>query len=420
MDEKTLQLMEERRQRLEDVSKGQEPDRVPIYASTMLFPAKYAGYTAYEVLFDYEKYREAALRVAKEFNFDLFRASTGLEGIFLVLAFFRNAPELARYLRFITGPFHQILRDVYTKWPGVELDENAHPQFIGKEIMKADEYDAFVENPVEFVNRVALPRICQSLRESGSAEYNVALAKFGAEIQKTIENLTLTGKKLAELGYPSIPTAQGHAPLDFISDILRDIKGMSLDLYRVPDKVKAAVEAVTPVIIEMAQKTGMDPKTSKKVFGTDVVWCFFPLHMTEYLKPELYNEYYWSYLNKVFHKVADMGMINFVLFEGKHDAHLETLLEAPKKKVIGVFEKTDPRKVREVLGDHIILVSGPPNSLLIGGTPQKVEEYMKGLLEDCKEGGMMIYLGVDGGISRDAKPENVKAVIEAVEKYGRY
>ncbi|MDI3497624.1 uroporphyrinogen decarboxylase family protein, partial [Archaeoglobus sp.] len=91
-----------------------------------------------------------------------------------------------------------------------------------------------------------------------------------------------------------------------------------------------------------------------------------------------------------------------------------------KKKVVGVFEKTDPRKVREVLGDHVILVSGPPNSLLIGGTPQKVEEYMKSLLEDCKEGGMMVYPGVDGGISRDARPENVKAVIEAVKKYGRY
>jgi len=76
--------------------------------------------------------------------------------------------------------------------------------------------------------------------------------------------------------------------------------------------------------------------------------------------------------------------------------------------------------VREISGDHVILVSGPPNSLLIGGTPQKIDDFMKNLLEDCKEGGMMIYPGVDGGISRDAKPENVKAVIDAVKKYGVY
>jgi len=98
-----------------------------------------------------------------------------------------------------------------------------------------------------------------------------------------------------------------------------------------------------------------------------------------------------------------------------YDAHRETLLALPKGKIIAIFDKTDPRKVRDVLGDHVILVSGSPNSLLIGGTPQKVDDYMKSMLNDCKDGGMMIYLGADGGISGDARPENVKALIVAVE-----
>ena len=68
----------------------------------------------------------------------------------------------------------------------------------------------------------------------------------------------------------------------------------------------------------------------------------------------------------------------------------------------------------------MILVAGPPNSLQIGGTPQKVDDYMKSMLDDCKEGGMMIYPGVDGGISGDARPEHVKALFEAVKKYGTY
>ena len=115
-----------------------------------------------------------------------------------------------------------------------------------------------------------------------------------------------------------------------------------------------------------------------------------------------------------------MGQTPYVFFEGRHDAHLETLLDLPKGKLVGVFDKTDPRKVRDVLGDHVILSSGPPNSLLIGGTPQKVDDYMKSMLDDCKEGGLMIYPGVDGGISGDAKPENVQAVLDAVKKYGTY
>ena len=63
---------------------------------------------------------------------------------------------------------------------------------------------------------------------------------------------------------------------------------------------------------------------------------------------------------------------------------------------------------------------GPPKSLLIGGTPQMVDDYMKSMLDDCKEGGMMMYPGADGGISGDARPENVKALLDAVKKYGKY
>jgi uroporphyrinogen-III decarboxylase len=158
----------------------------------------------------------------------------------------------------------------------------------------------------------------------------------------------------------------------------------------------------------------------QKALGTDVVECFFPLHLNEYLNPKLYNEFYWPALRKVLEEVIAMGQTPYILFEGRHDAHLETLLELPKGKVIGVFDKTGPRKVREVPGDHVILSSGPPNSLLIGGTPQKVDSFMKDMLNDCKEGGMMVYPGLDGGISGEAKPENVHAVVEAVKKYGTY
>ncbi|MFZ1898717.1 hypothetical protein [Methanoregula sp.] len=45
---------------------------------------------------------------------------------------------------------------------------------------------------------------------------------------------------------------------------------------------------------------------------------------------------------------------------------------------------------------------------------------MKSMLNDCKQGGMMIYPGADGRISGEAKPENVRAVFEAVKKYGKY
>ncbi|MET1123763.1 MAG: uroporphyrinogen decarboxylase family protein [Archaeoglobaceae archaeon] len=413
------QLLEERRQRIEDVIKGKEPDRVPVMGATTVWHGAYAGYTTKEVLFDYEKCKDAALKVARDFDFDTFTVVAGLEGMIYTVAFL-NQPEVASAARFILGPTHLVLQDVYTRWPGYELDENAHPQYIGKEIMKVEEYDQLVENPLEFINRVAMPRINKKLSNTGSAEYNAALAKYGMELARFGAFMAELSIEMAKLGYPTFPMSWSYAPLDLISDFLRDIKNMVLDLYRVPEKVKEAVEAVTPLLIKTAEISAPPIEIRKQLFGTDIVECFFPLHLNEYLNPKLYNEFYWPSLKKVFEEVIKMGQTPFVLFEGRHDAHLETLLEVPKKKIVGVFEKTDPRKVREVLGDHVILVSGPPNSLLIGGTPQKVEDFMKSLLEDCKEGGMMIWPGVDGGISRDARPENIKAVIEAVKKYGKY
>lgn len=409
----------EKLRRIEEVIKGKEPDRVPVMGATAVWHGSYAGYTTHEVLFDYAKCKDAWLKVARDFDFDTFTVIAGLEGMIYTIALLEQ-PEMSSAARFILGSTHLALGDVYSRWPGYELDKNAHPQFIGKEIMKANEYDQLIENPLEFINKVAMPRINKKLCNPGSAEYNAALAKYGAELAKFGAFMADVSMELAKIGYPTVPMAWGYAPLDLIGDFLRDIKNVVMDLYRIGDKVKQAVEAVKPLILRAASCSAPPKEIRKPVFGTEIVECFFPLHLNEYLNPKLYNEFYWPALNEIFKEVVNMGLTPFVLFEGRHDAHLETLLEAPKGKVVGVFEKTDPRKVREVLGNHVILVSGPTNSLLIGGTPQKVEEFMKKLLEDCKEGGMMIWPGVDGGLSRDAKPENVKAMLNAVKKYGKY
>jgi hypothetical protein len=45
---------------------------------------------------------------------------------------------------------------------------------------------------------------------------------------------------------------------------------------------------------------------------------------------------------------------------------------------------------------------------------------MKSFLADCKEGGMLIYPGADGGIPVEARPENVRAVFDEGKKDGKY
>jgi len=413
-------IYREKLARLETAVAGKEPDRVPITAMMTLFHARYSGYTAKDIFFNPAKNHDAAIKVAKDFDFDSLSVLTGLEGTNMSMTFLKNAPGLVPGARFMQAPYHSVLKDVYTKWPGVELEADAHPQFIGKEIMKPEEYGQFIANPTEYFNRVALPRMCTALADPGSPAANAAMLAYGAEIEKAGAAQGALIAEFGQMGIPTFPTSWGYAPLDVVSDFLRDIRNVVLDIYRRPELVKQAADALVPMLIESARITGAVPPEVKKALGTNVVECFFPLHLNEYLNPKLYNEFYWPSLKKVLNAAIDMGQTPYILFEGRHDAHLDTLLELPKKKIIAVFDKTDPRKVRDVLGDHVILVAGPPNSLLIGGTPQKVDDYMKSMLTDCKDGGMMIYPGADGGISGDARPENVKALVEAVKKYGKY
>jgi uroporphyrinogen-III decarboxylase len=55
----------------------------------------------------------------------------------------------------------------------------------------------------------------------------------------------------------------------------------------------------------------------------------------------------------------------------------------------------------------------------MAGTPAKVDEYIKELLVDLKPGGGFI-MSPDVSIPYTTKPENVKALGDAVKKYGVY
>ncbi len=400
------ELYKERFERFEKAVRLEEPDRVPITYSFYFFPAKYARITYHEYMYDYEKSSKAIIKVANDFKLDIPVSIPAMGGFWLSLAFSEYS-DIARALRWITGPIHDVLGEKYGRFPGRELSENAPFQFIGGEYMKVEEYDMLIENPTKFVAEVILPRVCKNLENLGSVKAMRTLIKLGIEADKRVTALMDVEGDPVKLGLPMRYSSPAYAPLDFIGDFLRDIKNIILDIYRVPDKVKQACKALTHIIARIG--------VSGKQVGTQ--YAFIPLHLNEYLSPKLYNEFYWPPLKSVIYELTNAGIKPNVFYEGYHDPHLETILELPKGKTIAQFEKTDLRKAKEILGGHTCIMGGIPASLLIGGTPAKVEEYTKKLLEDLKPGGGFI---LKAGIPDVAKPENIKALVEASMKYGVY
>jgi len=103
--------------------------------------------------------------------------------------------------------------------------------------------------------------------------------------------------------------------------------------------------------------------------------------------------------------------------------HLDTLKDItkglPKGRVMLDLEKTNMAKAKEVLGDKVCLYGNVPSSVLVHGTVKDVEKCCRKLIEDCAEGGGFI-LATECETPWNAKPENVKAIIDTAVKYGQY
>lgn len=406
MAKSAQELAKERLARIEAAMNLQEPDRVPLRGiGGDIIPA-YAGITQQEFCYDYDKAIRAIEKFLKDFPFDWPSASIpGLDGRAFSVAF-SEYPDVAAGTTFITGPMHDVLSDKYYRYPGNEIDVNATPQFVGGTFMEADEYDELIEDPVKFVAEKVLPRACDNLATSRQAM--ATWVKLGMEFNRFSAAARQVGMIAGGLGYPSVRMGGAYAPLDIIGDFLRGITNTVLDIRRYPDKVKKAVEALVEPIMNYA--------LSYKKAGINLV--MIPLHLNEYLSPKLYKEFYWPTLKEVILRLGKEGVKSWVFFEGHHEQHLETILELPKGWGVAYFEKTDVVKAKKVLQGHTCVVGGIPVSLLVGGTPQKIHEYVKNLLEQVKPGGGFMLSPNIGTAPAETPLENIAALIEAVEKYG--
>lgn len=418
------ELLRERRERLERALQGKAPDRVPtMFVPAMDLQASYAGVSVADFCFDWDAQVRVALKWGEDFNVDgvdmLPYFPPGLEGMIFAVAW-ADYPEFGYAARLLMGPFHDALRDRWTRWPGRELPPSYHPQFIGGVFMKPEEYGQLAENPLEFITGVLLPRAVQAFERYSSPAAHSALMKLGAEVQRYYAAMARIGAEAAKMGYPSFAMGWGYAPLDLIGDFMRMPTNVMLDLRRRPDDVKAAVEALTPLVVKAVRSTSPPPDQAEKMFGSRIVEVFIPLHLNEMLPPKLFEEFYWPSLKKVIEEAASWGLMPTVFFEGDFTPFLHYILELPKGRVFGWFEKADLRKVREVLGDHIVVAGGIPVSVLMHADKDRVFEESCKLIRDVKEPGGFVFMGSGVSPGASTKIENLWAAIEAVRKCGVY
>lgn len=128
-----------------------------------------------------------------------------------------------------------------------------HPEVEG---LAVEDYDAFIASPYNCIVERVLPRLYSELNRDPLTRSLVMAKAFNAFTDETGNTGRIYGNLIQKYGYGYTNFFAGfcEAPFDFLTDQLRGFKNISVDVRRIPDKVEAAVNAVTPLMIKMGNQ----------------------------------------------------------------------------------------------------------------------------------------------------------------------
>lgn len=391
MSENVKKLFEERLKRYQAAIALAPTDRIPIAPGTNYFAEVYSGFNHQEYMYDATKWIEADRRFIEDFP----------------------ETDVLRTTR-VWGPIQDALGFNTYKLPGRDVPPNVQFQFIEGERMKADEYDILINNPAEFIFERFLPRVFDELKDRSSTRSYVAMLKAGLA-QGVWNNLSRARGEFLEkeMGMPQATMGLMLAPFDMLADGLRGLRGIMIDVHRRPEKIMEACEALIPELVSGVLAVA-DPLRRVPIF--------MPLHRGCYpfLSPKQFDELYWPPLKKAVQMLIDAGYTVRAYLEGDWGPNWHHWTELPKGKVLlDIDSPGDIFKAKKDLGGYQCIAGGMPESVLILGSKEEVRQRVKLLCETVgKDGGYIISGGCN--IPYDTKPENYRAMIDAIMEFGRY
>ena len=329
-----------------------------------------------------------------------------------------------------------ILGAMTFKWPGGELSNDQPFQYVEQEFMMQDEYDLLLANPTDYTSRVLLPRKAKTLKPlikmppihwMGFDPTMLAAYMADAEISAMLKALIQLGdvyqnwmaidshysQEIEESGFPlTYGIAYGHTAFDLLADYYRGLKGIMLDMYREPDKLLAAIDLFTDMMITSLISD------SKKFPGSPRIPIWLHRGQKSFMSQEQYEKFYWPSLRKLLLALVEEEITPIPFLQGDNTVRLPYFTDLPKGKVPLHFDKVDRKIARKTIGNNQCFWGNIPASLLVTGAPQQVKEDVRELIDIFGETGGLI-INSSSAIPDEAKPQNVLAMLEAVQEFGK-
>jgi uroporphyrinogen-III decarboxylase len=370
-------------ERVETVVSLKKPDRVPVIPMMgSFFSAHHAGVPLSVFVADQEKSVQAEIQTFQDYGL-------------------RDMPFASNSLNEIA--FQEAIL-AYMKIPGRELAEDSIWQFDEREIMKVEDYDSVIKHgwPATWL------RLASGVRQQPPEEVR-------RELFQWVEGSMDAIRKWEEMGHHCFSGAGASNPYGAFA-AARSIPQFALDLYRRPEKVIEAMDASIDELVKKAVGKALGAR-AKSQHGYYASFIGSARASGTFISPKTSERFFFPYLMKIVDALVEIGATPLLHFDNDWTPMLDFFLELPKAKcILEVDGQTDIFMAKKVLGDHMCLMGDVSATMLTLGTPTEVETYCKRLIDEIGEGGGFI-LSSGCNVPHDAKPDNVRALIETGNTY---
>jgi uroporphyrinogen-III decarboxylase len=370
------------RERVQAAIALEKPDRTPVMPLMVSFPIRHRGMTQGEAWRDLDKAFQATLDTYDD------------------LGGFDMLPKTNVYWPMLGGKFSNA--PVRNLVPGRDLAEDALAQIDERVLFAREDYD-----------RIA------SLGWNGFWEVHYAemsgksLHKLAAIQTRLLERYCREKQICEDRGIPVLLGAAVDSVLMAFS-MCRTLTQFTMDLYEVPDKVQAAMDASCDDLIRNTLET-------IKITKTPLAFIVLERGSGAIYRLDIFERFEWPYLQRFVDAFLSEGITPWFHLDTDWSLNLPYFRTLPRGKCVADLDgTTNIFKAKEILGGHMCISGDVRADLLALGRPEDVREYCCKLIDEVgKGGGFLLTTGCECPI--DAKFENVKMMIDTAKTYpGKY
>jgi uroporphyrinogen decarboxylase len=194
-----------------------------------------------------------------------------------------------------------------------------------------------------------------------------------------------------------------------LAALIRGISEFMIDMFDKPDKCHRLLEIATDTLLAYLDM-------QKKALGS-LAAVFLCDDISGLLSPSLFKEFFIPYTRRIFEVHSDALTIYHCDSEMRN---LTALAPDTKGKAFHMGFMHDMAELKRTIGNRMCLIGNVhPVAVLMREDAGRVLEESRRCIEGAAAGGGFA-LSSGGVIDRGTPPENIDALVEATEKYGKY